>query len=79
MALSKAKKHRLKSEREGRINPELQRLGWNGLVPIERKTPTRAEQLQKLERKHKHKWNRTLHNGSDGSICVCWAYQVLLA
>lgn len=68
MARSKAKKQRMKCEREGKFSPELNRLSWNGLVPIERKTPTMTELKHKLERKHKHKWNRTLHEGSDGSI-----------
>lgn len=67
MARSKAKKERCRIVREGGLNPELQRLNWNGIVPVERKTPTLAEKQEKLHRKHKHKWNRTLPS-SDGSI-----------
>ncbi|MFH5185552.1 hypothetical protein ACHHV8_24515 [Paenibacillus sp. TAB 01] len=40
MAHSKAKKHRMKMDREGKWNPELNRLNWNGLLPVERRTPT---------------------------------------
>jgi len=68
MAHSKAKKHRMKMDREGKWNPELNRLNWNGLLPVERRTPTWTEQKQKMERKHKNKWNRSLHNASDGSF-----------
>ncbi|WP_284641018.1 hypothetical protein [Paenibacillus silviterrae] len=67
MALSKAKKTRLKQAREGKRSPESNRLHWNGIVPVERVTPTRDERLRKQENKHKKKWNRTLDT-SDGSI-----------
>ncbi|MBE1441180.1 hypothetical protein [Paenibacillus sp. OAS669] len=67
MAQSKAKKARARRVREGGLNPELQRLQWNGLVPVERKTPTLTEKKDRLHRKHKQKWNRTLQS-SDGSI-----------
>lgn len=67
MAQSKAKKQRVRKVREGSPNPEMHRLDWNGIVPVERKTPTLAEQKERLQRKHKHKWNRKLDN-SDGSI-----------
>jgi hypothetical protein len=68
MAQSKAKKQRLKLQQQGKLNPELNRLGWNGLVPVERRTPTLADCKERLHYKHKNKWNRTLSDGSDGSI-----------
>ena len=67
MAQSKAKKRRMKLERQGKLNPELNRASWNGFVPVERRLPTLAERKNRLE--HKHKWNRTLPGSSDGSIC----------
>ncbi|WP_282936801.1 uracil phosphoribosyltransferase [Paenibacillus sp. RC67] len=67
MAQSKAKKERCRIVREGGLNPELQRLHWNGVIPVERKTPTLSEKQERLQRKHKQKWNRTLQS-SDGSI-----------
>jgi hypothetical protein len=67
MALSKAKKQRLKRERQGKWNPELNRLSWNGLSPVEKKSPTLAQRKEKLHNKHQRKWNLGL-NGSDGSI-----------
>lgn len=70
MAQSKAKKERARRVREGLPNPEIHRLDWNGVVPVERKTPTLAEKKDKLHQKHKNKWNRTL-NSSDGSIYFC--------
>jgi hypothetical protein len=60
MALSKAKKARQKLAREGVRNPESNRLSWNGLVPVERKTPTRLEITRRTEQKHKKKWNLSL-------------------
>jgi hypothetical protein len=67
VALSKAKRDRLKQEREGKWNPERNRLDWNGLIPVERTTPTLAERKHKQDNKHKKKWNRGLQS-SDGSI-----------
>ncbi|MDF2960270.1 MAG: hypothetical protein K0S39_2005 [Paenibacillus sp.] len=69
MAQSKAKKQRMKLQQQGKLNPELNRLGWNGIIPVERRMPTLAERTEKLQNKHKSRWNRTLQNSSDGSIC----------
>ncbi|MCS7462209.1 hypothetical protein N0M98_18885 [Paenibacillus doosanensis] len=71
MAQSKAKKRRMRSIREGGIDPQMNRLTWGSVVPVERKTPTWTESKDKLHHKHKRKWNRELHH-SDGSIfCLC--------
>ncbi|MFE5318985.1 hypothetical protein ACFQ88_09780 [Paenibacillus sp. NPDC056579] len=67
MARSKAKKERERRIREGLLNPEMNRLNWNGVVPVERTTPTLKEKKERLQQKHKHKWNR-MPGGSDGSI-----------
>ncbi|MCR8631022.1 hypothetical protein [Paenibacillus radicis (ex Xue et al. 2023)] len=69
MAQSKAKKQRSKWQKQGKLNPEINRLGWNGVIPVERKTPTLAERREKLQHKHKNKWNLNLPGSSDGSIC----------
>jgi hypothetical protein len=66
MALSKAQKLRKKAEREGRLEPSGQRLGWNGVNPITKVTPTKLERLQRLENKHKRKRNGC--HGDDGSV-----------
>ena len=67
MARSAAKKERLKSVREGRFNPELLRGSWNGCKPVERVTPSRKELQQRMDRKHKKKWNPS-YIASEGSI-----------
>jgi hypothetical protein len=69
VAQTKAKRDRNKLVRQGKINPELNRLSWNGLEPSTRLTPTLSERKERLQ--HKHKWNRSLH-GSDGSIFILW-------
>lgn len=69
MALSKAKKIRQKQAREGKYNPELNRLSWNGLDPAARITPTLREHKKKLQRKHK--WNHSL-DSRDGSIYLLY-------
>lgn len=67
MAKSEAKKQRMKLEREGKLNPEMNRASWNGVVPVEKRTPTLRETKARLEAKHKKKWNRALQD-SGGSI-----------
>jgi hypothetical protein len=67
VAQSKAKKARAKLAREGKYNPEQNRLSWNGLEPSMRLTPTLTERKERLQ--HKHKWNRSLHS-RDGSISL---------
>jgi hypothetical protein len=66
MALSKAQKLRKKAEREGRLNPGEQRLGWNGVNPVTKVAPTKLERLLRLENKHKRKRNGC--HGDDGSV-----------
>ncbi|TVY00285.1 hypothetical protein [Paenibacillus cremeus] len=58
MARSQAKKQRMKLERQGQLNPELLRGDWNGVIPVERTTPTLQEKARRMEQKHKKKWNR---------------------
>ncbi|WP_248924786.1 hypothetical protein [Paenibacillus hamazuiensis] len=67
MSQSKAKKMRLKQIREGRPNPETKRGGWNGIVPVERTSPTLQEQQTRQYNKHKRKWNHS-YLADDGSI-----------
>lgn len=55
MAKSKSKKMRIKLEREGRRNPELERGSWNGINPVTKKTATLKDKLNKT--KHKKRWN----------------------
>lgn len=67
MANSGAKKLRLKQQREGKRNPELDRLGWYGVNPVEKNTPTFKERLGKMESKHK-KRNPSRY-GDDSFFC----------
>ncbi len=53
MTHSKSKKQRMKQVREGRLDPQSSRGSWNGVCPIERKTPTRLEKLNRAEKKYK--------------------------
>ncbi|OPA80551.1 hypothetical protein BVG16_07445 [Paenibacillus selenitireducens] len=64
MGATKAKKLREKRIREGKYDPTNQRGSWNGILPIERTTPTRQEAQLKLHKKHKQKWNQS-HAGDD--------------
>lgn len=70
MSQSQAKRHRRKLVREQRRNPELDRVGWNGVNPVTKKTPTLQAKERKLYNKHKQKWNLTYPNGDD-SIFYC--------
>jgi hypothetical protein len=65
MAHSKAKKVRIRLEREGKLNPEHNRSGWNGINPAMRLTPTLAARKERMQQKYR--WNHLLP-GSDGSI-----------
>ncbi|RSK28154.1 hypothetical protein EJF36_15395 [Bacillus sp. HMF5848] len=56
MAKSKAKKLRDKQIREGKLDPSDLRGHWNGIKPIERKTPTLTELTKKKANKHKKRW-----------------------
>lgn len=70
MALSRAQKQRKKAEREGGLNPERLRAGWNGVHPATKTTPTLGERLRKHESKHRKKRNGCHYD--DGSV-FCWA------
>lgn len=65
MSQSQAKRHRRKLVRENSRNPELDRMGWNGVNPVTKKTPTIQEKQRKIHNKHKQKWNLTYSNGDD--------------
>jgi hypothetical protein len=67
MATSKTKKRRLHHERQTGYNPEFKRGDWNGVNPIEKKTPTKIAKVQRTENKHREKWNHSKDNG-EGSI-----------
>jgi hypothetical protein len=63
MARSAAKKNRIKLEREGRRNPELNRQTWGGFNPLERK-PERPEiEQRRRENKYGSKRNRYSRDG----------------
>lgn len=62
MSRSEAKKKRMKRSQEGGRNPELNRLTWNGVRPVEKTTPTLSESKRKSETKHKRQWN-PFHDG----------------
>lgn len=53
MARSRAKKERMKLEREGRRNPELGRQTWGVLNPVERKPMHPKAEQRRKEAKHK--------------------------
>jgi Txe/YoeB family toxin of Txe-Axe toxin-antitoxin module len=56
MAKSQAKKARLKLQREGRLNPEFKRGSWNGISPLEKRTPSLQEEWSRKVNKHKKRW-----------------------
>ena len=68
MSKTSAKKKRIKQAREGQRNPELNRLGWHGVNPVERRTPTRSERMNRYNSKHKGKWNPNLLAGDDSIL-----------
>lgn len=60
MAKTKAKKMRMKLEREGKRNPELSRQTWEGFNPIERK-PERPEiERRRKEKKYKRNYSNEI-------------------
>ncbi|MCQ6560455.1 hypothetical protein [Paenibacillus mendelii] len=63
MALSEAKKKRLKTIRGGKIDPAQNRLDWQGINPVTRRTPTKQEAARKQFHKYKDKWNPGGKNG----------------
>lgn len=56
MAKTKAKKMRMKMEREGRRNPELNRQTWDGFNPLERKPARPKIEQRRKERKYKRNY-----------------------
>jgi hypothetical protein len=70
MSTTTAKKKRLKHAREGSRNPELQRLDWNGINPVSKRTPTLMESKERHWNKHKDKRNRNLHQGDDSFLMI---------
>lgn len=63
MAKTKAKKMRMKLEREGKRNPELSRGTWGAINPIERK-PARPEiEQRRKEKKYKRNYAKDLDGG----------------
>ncbi|WP_438349546.1 hypothetical protein ACP8HI_02390 [Paenibacillus sp. FA6] len=53
MSISKAKKIRLKLEKQGKINPELMRGSWMGINPVVQTLPTLQQKRTQLHNKHK--------------------------
>ena len=68
MGATKSRKRREKAIREGSYDPANSRGTWNGILPVERKTPTLRQVLAKQQNKHKQKWNHA--HKSDDSIFV---------
>jgi|GEM_PF-1574881 len=63
MAKSSSYKKRARRIREGHADPAARRGHWNGLSPVERRTPTQREALERQHRKHVR--NRDLQGGDD--------------
>ncbi len=70
MARSKAQKQRSKLVREGKLDPVISRKDWHGCRPVERVIPTYKETKNRLDNKHKKKWNLSSYT-SEGSIFYC--------
>lgn len=69
MARSSATKKRKHAVRAGKRDPQQDRIGWNGIRPVERTTPTLQERRGKIESKHKSNRNRSsAHDDGYGSF-----------
>ena len=60
MSTSKAKKIRLKLEKQGKINPEVMRGSWMGINPVIQTLPTLQQKRTQLHNKHKR--NRAIES-----------------
>jgi hypothetical protein len=58
MAKSKARKHREKKQREGYLNPEINRGTWGDVNPMTKRTPALIEKQRKINFKHKKRFNQ---------------------
>ncbi|BFT71336.1 hypothetical protein [Paenibacillus sp. P36] len=64
MSKSQAQKLRQRHLREGKLDPAIQRLHWNGVNPVSKKTPSLKELQAKQLHKHKSR-NLNHHHGDD--------------
>lgn len=51
--MSKARKKRKHLIRNGGIDPAIRRGSWNGVKPVTKKTPTKKELINRMERKYR--------------------------
>lgn len=56
MSKSKPQRMREKMVREGKMDPQILRGSWNGVAPVEKKTPTVGELRRRQDKKYK-KWD----------------------
>jgi hypothetical protein len=61
MAKSKARKQREKWQREGHLNPEINRGTWGSVNPMTKRTPAIIEKQRKIDSKHKKRFNQGEH------------------
>ncbi|MBD2867510.1 hypothetical protein [Paenibacillus arenilitoris] len=66
MSTSKSGKARRKLARQGKLAADRLRVGWQGVNPVTKKTPTLMEKQTKLHNKHR----RNHAYESDDSFCV---------
>ncbi len=64
MSISKAKKSRMKLEKQGKLSPDALRGGWGGVHPVTKQLPTLKEKQERMNRKHR----RNRANEGDGSF-----------
>lgn len=62
MSKSQAQKLRQRNLREGKLDPAIQRLHWNGVNPVSKKTPS----LKELQAKQLNKYNSRNLNHKHG-------------
>lgn len=72
MSRSQAQKLRQRQIREGKIDPQIQRLHWHGTNPVTRTTPTRIELQYKQQNKHKSRNLNHTDNHGDNSFSHSW-------
>ncbi|MBP1962062.1 hypothetical protein [Paenibacillus aceris] len=66
MAKSQAQKLRQRNVREGKLDPAIHRLHWNGVNPVSKRTPSLKELQAKQQ--HKHKSRNLNHRHGDDSF-----------
>jgi len=67
MSNSKAKKHREKLIREGKLDVSMKRGSWGNVNPYARHTKTKQEALAQMQNKHRKNHSQKLY-GENGSF-----------